>query len=250
MRFILFLLLLPVSVLVAAQPAADTIRPGNLDMKYLPRGKQNYLVYIVAKDGSKKSIWLWERSCRIEQWQGKDAVVVRQQWTSSDTGFNKRELWSVNDPKDFTAVYHFSNNPKTGIEAYHFTPASVFADDTVGGNTRKGFRIPLDEPSLNWELDLETFPLLPLQNGKSFLLNFYHPGSKTPASWYRYTVTGTEILPLPGGNQVECFKLFTDYGNNRGNSTWWISRQTHEVLKMEEHFGPVTRYKIRLSVGE
>jgi hypothetical protein len=55
MRYILILLLLPVSFLVAAQPASDTIRPGNLDMKYLPRGKQSYLVYILAKDGYKKS---------------------------------------------------------------------------------------------------------------------------------------------------------------------------------------------------
>lgn len=242
-------LLLAINSLNAQSPA-DTIRPGDLQMKYLPAGKQSYLVYIVTKDGRKKSIWLWERSSKKEQWNGKDAVVIRQQWTTSDTGFNSRELISVNDPVDFTPRFHWVSNPRTGKEAYHFNKGLITGADTVKDNTRAGFTLSTDQPSFNWELDLETFPLLPLQKGKSYVINFYHPGGSAKPDWYTYTVTGMETLTTLNGKSVECYMLYTDYGKNRGNSTWWLSKDTHEVIKMEEHFGPITRYKIRLGVLE
>lgn len=242
-------LLLALNSLYAQSPA-DTIRPGDLQMKYLPSGKQSYLVYIVTKDGQKKSIWLWERSSSKEQWNGEDAIVIRQQWTTSDTGFNRRELFSVSNPLDFTPRFHQAVNPKTGKEAYHFNKGLITGADTVKNNTRAGFTMTTDQPSFNWELDLETFPLLPLKAGKSFVINFYHPGSNTKPAWYTYAVTGMETLKTLDGKSMECYKLYTEYGNNRGNSTWWLSKATHEVIKMEEHFGPVTRYKIRLGLNE
>jgi hypothetical protein len=110
--------------------------------------------------------------------------------------------------------------------------------------------MPITEPSFNWELDLETFPLLPLKEGKTFVINFYHPGSKGGPAWYNYSVTGSEKITTVNGQGIDCFKLYTEYANNRGNSTWWLSKKTHEVLKMEEHFGPVTRYKLRLAATE
>lgn len=242
-------LLLAISNLNAQSPA-DTIRPGDLQMKFLPSGKQSYLVYIVTKDGQKKSIWLWERNTNREQWNGKEAIVIRQQWTTSDTGFNSRELISVNDPVSFAPRFHWAVNPKTGKEAYDFKPGLITTADTVKDNARAGFTMTTDQPTFNWELDLETFPLLPLKPGKSYLLNFYHPGSKTQPAWYKYSVTGVETVTTLNGKSIECYKLYTEYGNNRGNSTWWLSKETHEVIKMEEHFGPVTRYKIRLGVME
>lgn len=237
------------NVLVAQQPA-DTIRPGMLQLKYLPEGAHSYLVYIKTKEGQKRNIWLWERSTSREQWNNRQAIVVRQQWSTSDTGFNSRQLLSTTDAKDFTPLYHYAANPKTGIEAYDFHPGEMVTADTVANAGRKGFKMALAEPSFNWELDLETFPLLPLKEGKTFVINFYHPGSKSGPDWYNYTVTGTETLRTVDGKTVDCYKLHTEYANNRGNSTWWLSKKTHEVLKMEEHFGPITRYKLKVSVAE
>lgn len=217
-------------------------------MNYLPAGKQSYLVYIQAPDGRKRNIWLWERDTRKEIWNGREMIGIRQQWTSSDTGFNSRQLYSVCNPADFTPVYHYSVNPKGLVEAYTFHPDRIQSADTVPQISRKGFSMPLKEPAFNWELDLETFPLLPLKEGKSFVISFYHPGSPSKPDWYTYTVTGTETLRTVDGKEVDCFKLFTAYANNRGSSTWWLSRKTHEVLKMEESFGNIRRYKIRLSV--
>ncbi|HEV7780182.1 MAG TPA: hypothetical protein VGO58_02900 [Chitinophagaceae bacterium] len=248
MRIFFFLSLLGVNSFLSAQNNTDTIRAGKFDMKYLPDGTQQWLVYI-KKDGVKKNIWLWERTTTKENWNGTNAIVIRQQWTTSDTGFNSRQLLSVVNEKDFTPVYHTTNNPKTGKEAYNFHAAEIVTADSVAGTGRKDFKMAITEPSFNWEIDLETFPLLPLKEGKTFVVNFYHPGSKSGPAWYNYTVTGSEKIKTNSG-EVDCYKLYTEYSNNRGNSTWWLNKKTHEVLKMEEHFGTVTRYKLKLAVTE
>jgi hypothetical protein len=250
MKTICLILLLSCSKLASAQPAADTIRAGQFNLKYLPSGTQNYLVYIKTKEGVKKNIWLWERSTSREKFHGQDAIVIRQQWTTSDTGFNSRQIFSAVNEKDFTPVYHTASNPKTGKEAYNFHTNEIVTADTVTDAGKKDFKMPITEPSFNWELDLETFPLLPLKEGKTFVINFYHPGSKGGPAWYNYSVTGSEKITTVNGQGIDCFKLYTEYANNRGNSTWWLSKKTHEVLKMEEHFGPVTRYKLRLAATE
>lgn len=233
-----------------SQASIDTIRVGDgqLQLKYLPAGTERYLVYI-EKDKVKKSVWLWERAVSKENWNGNPSIVIRQQWVTSDTGFNSRQLLSVNNEKTFAPVYHTSSNPKTGKEAYNYNDQEIVTADSVAGVGRKGFKIATAQPSFNWELDLETFSLLPLKEGKTFVVNFYHPGSSTAPAWYTYKVTGSEKLSAVNGEKVDCYKLYTEYANNRGNSTWWISKKTHEILKMEEHFGPVTRYKIKLSIA-
>ena len=249
MRIILFLAFIAVSYSLAAQNKVDTIRGGQFNLKYLPAGTQQYLVYL-TKDGVKKNIWLWERTTTREQWQGQNAVLIRQQWTTSDTGYNSRRLLSVVSAAGFTPVYHTATNPKTGTEAFNFHPAEIVTADTVAGVTRKDFRMAITEPSFNWELDLETFSLLPLKEGKTFAINFYHPGSQSGPAWYNYTVTGIEKIKTHTGKTTDCYKLYTAYSNNRGNCTWWLDKQTHEVLKVEEHFGPITRHKLKMAVTE
>lgn len=235
---------------VHAQNKADTIRAGDLQLKYLPLGTKQYLVYIKTKEGLKKGIWLWERTTSRELFHEQPSITIRQQWTTSDTGFNSRQITSVVNANDFTPVYHTTTNPKTGKEAYNFHTTEIVTADSIADAGRKDFKMVITEPAFNWELDLETFPLLPLKEGKTFAVNFYHPGSKTGPAWYNYTVTGSEKLKTTNGETVDCYKLYTEYANNRGNSTWWLSKKTHEVLKMEEHFGAITRYKLKLAVQE
>lgn len=250
MKLISFIFSVISSQVLFSQQAADTIRAGNLKTEYLAAGKQQYLVYISTKNGDKKNIWLWERATSREKWNGVEAIVIRQQWTTSDTGFNSRQILSVQRANDFSPLYHTTINPKTGRDAYNFHIAEIVTADTVADVTRKDFRISLEEPTFNWELDLETFSLLPLKEGRIFVLNFYHPGSKTAPAWYRYTVTGSEKIMTADGKAVDCFKLYTSYGNNRGDCTWWLAKNTHEVLKAEEHFGAITRYKLRILASE
>lgn len=245
-------LLLPAVVVAASLSAqqTDTIHAGDgqLDLRYLPAGTQRYLVYLKTND-TKKNIWLWERTTAREKWHDSDAIVVRQHWITSDTGFNHRKLVSVVDPLTFTPLYHGTETTKGG-EWFNMRSREFAAADPVAQKKYvKGAYYPL-VTSFNWELDLETFALLPLQEGKTFVINFVHPGSM-PA-WHTYIVTGSEKISAVNGEMIDCFKLYTEYehNNTKGNSTWWLSKKTHEVLKMEEHFGMVTRYKIRLAVEE
>lgn len=252
MRNAVFLLAIILTTSLQAQQTTDTIHAGDgkLKLEYLPTGTQRYLVYIKTKEGQKRSIWLWERTTTKEKWENTDAIVVRQQWTTSDTGFNRRQLMSVTDPTTFTPRYHSSENPKTGGQSFNLYSQEFITVDPVANAARNKNNLYPLVTTFNWELDLETFPLLPLQEGKTFVINFYHPGSPTMPSWYSYTVTGSEKIPTVNGETVDCFKLYIDYGANRGNSTWWLSKKTHEVLKMEEHFGAITRYKIKLAALE
>ncbi|MEI9809379.1 MAG: hypothetical protein WDO16_16750 [Bacteroidota bacterium] len=87
-------------------------------------------------------------------------------------------MLSVADEKTFMPLYHTTVNPKTGKEAYDFHATEIVTSDSVADAGNKGFKQALTETSYNWELDLETFPLLPLKEGKTFVMNFYHPGSK------------------------------------------------------------------------
>jgi hypothetical protein len=247
-----FILAIIVSSVLHAQNNIDTIHAGDgkLDLKYLPTGTQRYLVYIKTKDGDKKGIWLWERTTAREIRENKNTIVIRQQWKTSDTGYNYRKLESVVDPKTFTPIYHHTENPKTGSETFNLLSSEFLTVDPTANDARKNKNLDPMGTTFNWELDLETFPLLPLKEGKTFVINFYHPGGKTQPAWYNYTVTGTEKIATVNGEKVDCYKLYIDYGSNRGNSTWWLSKKTHEVLKMEEHFGTITRYKIKLAALE
>ena len=219
-------------------------------MKYLPSGTQRYLVYLKMKDGQKKNLWLWERTTAEETVQGKTRIGIRQNWISSDTGYNKRELYSTVNKESFAPVYHYAYNNKTGKNAYIFTKDAVVTDDTVAAVGQPGFRQEMNLPAFNWELDLETFALLPLAEGKAFVIPFYHPGGKTPPKYYKYIVMGSEKIAGPDGQAIDCFLLYTEYENNQGRSTWWISKKNHEVLKMEELYGPIKRYKIKLAAAE
>jgi hypothetical protein len=232
-----------------SQLKIDTIHAGDLDLRYLPDGNQKYLVYLVRGE-EKTNIWLWERNVSREDWHGRRAIIVRQQWTSSDTGYNSRKLISAVDDKTFYPLYHSSMNPKKGREAYNFSSTAVITADTVADAKNMGFSQALAAPTLNWELDLETFPLLPLKEGKTFVMNFYHPGGKTGPAWYSYSVIGSETIASVNGEKIDCYKLYIRYDNNQGGSTWWLSKKNHEVLKMEERFGNITRYKIKLAVSE
>lgn len=247
----LFLFLLLLMVHTGFSQKIDSIHAGGgqLQLKYAPIGTQRYIVYFGADDKI-KGVWLWERSLTSEEWHGQPALVCRQNWVTSDTGFNQRQLVSAVSSKDFSPLYHSSWNPRTGRDAYNYLPGKVVGADTVADANNKSYLQNLDEPSFNWELDLETFSLLPLAKGKTFAIHFFQPGAKQAPAWYIYKVTGTEKLKTANGQKVDCFKLYTEYANNRGYSTWWISRKTHEVLKMEEHFGKVTRFKIKLAVDQ
>ncbi|HEY0272245.1 MAG TPA: hypothetical protein VGC22_03620, partial [Chitinophaga sp.] len=156
-----------------------------------------------------------------------DFYVVQQHWFGSDSLQTERALTSICRRQDFAPLYHYSqftNVQQTLTEAYNFRADSVVTADTVKTD-RPYFAQALATPTFNWELDLELFPLLPLKNGKTLVLNLYHPGAALAPSYFTYTVKGQDDLVLYNGRKAHCWVLSIDYG--KGNyAVWWISTAT------------------------
>ena len=226
-------------LLSSAQVKQDTIllKPSNLKINQLKTGLSRYLVYIEKTDGSLFSTTIWERETKLEN----DKIIVNQIWKTTDTS-RVRHVYSISNKKDFTPIYHYTKMGSTLVEAFDFKHDKIVGSDTVKNNSKQSFKIPLSEPSLNWELDLEIFQTLPYAMGKTFALNFYHPGGKAQPNNYYYSVIGKEPY-----RNYSCWLLQIDYGKGN-NATFWIDENTFEVVKMEEKYGAITRYKVKFEI--
>lgn len=107
------------------------------------------------------------------------------------------------------------------------------------------FKVVLNAPAFEFPMDLELFALLPFKKvGQQFAMAFYEPG-RPEAKYYPLAVTGKADLPLPGGQRVACWLLRIDYAPG-SFATFWISDKTREVLKMQEVYKGIRRYKVKM----
>lgn len=237
------------SLTAQAQGPADTIRPGkgHLLTTALKPGLRQYLVtFQNPKQTRSLGFWYWQRDIRIIDHGGEKVFAITQHWYGSDTAAY-RSVYSLNAVADFAPVYHRESvHGKTA--AYNWKADGISGTDSVEENSRKGFSLKFDEPNLNWNLDIETFEMLPLAAGKSFLINFYDAGLDPP-KYVLYKVVGSEEIVLMNGEKVDCWKLGTEGTDPRGGAyseTYWISKKGHEFLKEEDAFSGMFRYKIKM----
>lgn len=212
----------------------------------LKPSKSQYLVSVHTLNPERvRNLFLWKRELSFEIRNGKEVIVVTQDWQGQDTLFT-RKVYSISEKATFKPIYHYAKSPR-GVEAFNFEADKIVGADSVANNTRKGWQIALKEPTLNWELDLETLALLPFKEGKTFAVNFYHPGARSEPQYYLYKVAGSEMLELAGGQKMDCWKLEIDYGQQNSTATFWVSKKTREVLKSMDTFKGGYRYKVKLS---
>lgn len=211
-------------------------------------GKRQYLVYLeTIETGAAKFLSIWNRSTKIITVDGEQVVETQQKWSGDNAMFVKT-IYSLNRVDDFSPIYHQVENGGNTVSAYEFDDETVFGAVDVEGNTKADFSMPSVSRTLNWELDMETFALLPLEGGKIFSLNFYHPGSKTEPNDYLYEVTGSEVLTDMDGNEIDCWTLRIDYGG--GNyAIFWLQKSDKQMIKMEEKWNDMKRYKVRLGIN-
>lgn len=248
-------LVLSLPLLVASfitQPAAaqqtDTIRVGDRRLRpaRLRLGTRQYLVYYYSPARPNMlGFWLWRRELQAVRYQGQPAIHVRQHWYGSDTS-SYREIVSLVRAADFAPLYH-TETVKGQRKAYNWNPTGIAGTDSVAENQARAFQLAFRQPVFNWNLDIETFELLPLAAGKRFAIPFYDAGSQPPA-YVVYTVVGRELLTLPGAAPVACWKLVTEGKTPTGapySQTFWISQRNHEFLKEEDQMPNFYRYKIK-----
>jgi hypothetical protein len=232
---------------VWAQTDTIRIQDKQLITQVLQPGNKQYLVYFQnVKNKKSLGFWFWLRSIAVENKNGEKVFIISQNWYGSDTT-TYRSVYSVNKAADFAPVYH-SESRGGKIKAYNWSAQKITGADTVKDNTAKGFSLDFKQSNFNWNLDIETFEMLPLAAGKTFAINFYDAGLQPPA-YVLYKVTGSEVLTTLNNDQVDCWKLFTesDYQGKHYTETYWISKKGHEFLKEEDSFDGGYRYKIKLS---
>lgn len=224
----------------------NTIKIGinDLEMNYLKEGRNQYLVYIEKPDKSIIDMSIWERKISFSKCHNEDVIIIEQNWKNQDT-IRQRYVYSINKRENFQSIYHYSKSGKGKIDAFNFYQDKIIGADSVMNNSKKDFLLTLKQPTLNWELDLETFRLLPFEKGKNFQINFYHPGGKSAPKFYNYNVIGEEEIKDVSGNSINCWLLKISYDEN-SYATYWIAKNNREVVKMVEQFNGIKRYKIKL----
>lgn len=247
-KLLLFIYLLLTGVQIYAQ--TDTIRlsgKNTLATAQLKPGNYQYLVYMHnPKTGRDSNMSIWKRNVTFTKWNKHDVIVISQQWFASDTMLN-RTVYSISRRDNFQPIYHYTFMQRTGAEAFNFYDDKITGADSVANNIKKDFNITLNEPTLNWELDLEIFNTLPIKKiGQTFMIPFYHPGGRSEPKYYAYTVAGEEKITGTDGNYYDCWQLKINY-DDKNYALFWLSKKTKEVLKMQEHFNGWYRYKVRLA---
>ncbi|MBV8256141.1 MAG: hypothetical protein JO154_26335 [Chitinophaga sp.] len=231
------------------QAQTDTISPAHipLDTRYLKPGMRQYLVYFQKKGQEKQLFWMniWQREVKTIMIDNTPVFETVQHWYSEDST-RYHEILSINSIADFQPLYHLQtvgNNTKV----YLWSDTDI-KGDTVSVNKAKDFQLTFDMPNYNWNLDLETFEMLPLAADKTFLIRFYDAGLEAP-KYVTYKVIGTETIQTLDHQSVACWKLFTAGESPRGKytQTFWISCKNHECLKEEDIIGDnMRRYKVKL----
>ncbi|MBD1394191.1 DUF3108 domain-containing protein [Mucilaginibacter glaciei] len=240
------LLILSGTNIASAQVDTIRLKDHRLNTSALKPGLRQYLVYFqIPKSPKILRYWLWLRNTQIENRKGQRVFVTSQHWYGSDT-MSYRTAYSVNKVNDFAPLYH-SETVAGKNRSFNWGADKIVSADTAAINTLKGFSLDFTSPNFNWNLDIETFEMLPLAAGKIFAINFYDAGSGKP-DYIIYKVIGSEVITTYDNHQVDCWKLFneSDYRGQHATETFWISKKGHEFLKEEDAFPGGFRYKVKM----
>jgi len=222
-----------------------SIKNNNLRMANLKEGSSKYLSWTKnSKSGRVSWISMSERVIYFKKINGRDVIIVVQHKFINDTSRNNF-VYTVSDRNNFETLYDYTSNSKV-IEAYDYHGYEVRGADTVKQNSRHNFSLKFTDLPYCFELDVETLRALPLKNvGQKMTMAFYQPGRSTSPKLYPVEVIGEEQLPTVRNEKVDCWvvKLTSDSENY---DLSWISKSTHEYLKLESHDPEGIFYKVKL----
>lgn len=228
----------------------------DINTKVLIEGTHRYLVYFTKGENTPRTnLQIWTRMIDRGDVNGKPAITIKQVWESKDSVMHTTT--SVCDAKTFLPKYHELWWSQRGAAKIDFENAKVsFNDKPVSeADTARipkliwaGYKSAEGKFFLNWHLDLEVFPTLPFKEGRTFIIPFYDPGTASSLQDAAYTVAGSGKLSGYNGQEIDCWLMTHESKNNR--ETFWISKKTHEVLKLKQQFGENFRYKVKLEFSE
>ncbi|MCO6359655.1 DUF3108 domain-containing protein [Roseivirga pacifica] len=224
--------------------AQDTIRVGHRFKQFenLELGTVTDIVY--NEYSGKLNGSLKTRTTEMIELNGKEYVKITHIWRSPNAQNSGRFEYYC-EPYTLKPVQHIRYTDSKGKEAFHFTEQLISGLDSASENQQADFELVLTEPTYNWEIDLETYALIPMSKGKKVVMPFYHPGSPTKPDFYTLEVTGTESIKLANGKTMECWVIFTDYHGTQPTK-FWYTKAGQNFVKMEGEYKGMKIYKTRL----
>lgn len=241
-NIILFIVLFGLSTLYSQ---TDTINTQNhkLQLKHLNLGDSRYLAYFQDKpDGLKYNIEIWDRRLDINADGMYSTHWVRQ---------NSQDLFTYDIQVDeyfkplgeqMTKTSIQNKAKKTERKHFIFEDNRMYSHRDSLEHNADSFQMNNTGLAFNWELDLETLGMLPLDQNDAFAVNFYHPGSKTPPKYYLYKKVRKDTLTF-NAKPMDCWVLKINH-NDKQWSEFWIDKSTRRVLQMRDYFYGKYRYKI------
>ena len=246
---LLIILYLPVLTTSAQVDSINTIN-NKLIYEQLNFNQNTYVVYFQdSLSGLKYNISIWDRKLSPITINGQERYQLNWRRHNSDTAWVANYKIVV-DSETFTPisekiVVDINKPSKRQLRRYFIFENNkmITSSDTVLHNDKE-VKIENLNYAFNWELDMETFSILPLAKDKRFAINFYHPGGMPPA-YYLYVVTSIETI-IYNNKEMDCW-ILKKSDENGDYSKFWIAKDSHQVLKLEEKFGDQYRFKFKIS---
>lgn len=243
------------AVAINAQSKVDTINSSNnkLLTSKLTEFSKEYLVYRADSTKERKNIGdIWKREVKFSKFNNKEAVEFTWKWFTKDGSLYKT-VTNICDRKTLAPLHHLAVTNKigdprydrsAGTKAFNYSREEMYPDKNVTDNSALGNNpVKLSIPIISWELDLEILPLLPIKKtGQIFAVSFFDPSEKE-ASYHLYEVAGKAKLKLNSDTQVNCWLLRINY-DEKNYAAFWLSEKSGEVIKMEEVYNSVYRFKV------
>jgi hypothetical protein len=237
-RLILSALLAGLSV--STQAAVTNVDVGAQLARFslLKPGAHHYLRYFRTADGANIPLDIWTRDVRFEQRDGRQQLHIVQRWdgamaSPSSPGSVKR-LDSWFETATFRPLSHVRITEKDGkklVEGFVFAPERVSGMQDLADNSQKALSVASNEPTFNFETDIEFLQALPLAEGYEASINFYHPGGPAPKR-YSFKVAGSETIAGPAG-PLDCWIVTTDYGTPGADAKFWFAKGSQLMVRQE-----------------
>lgn len=233
-----------------AQKDTIVINAKNLKINNLQFGKSTFLIYAKkGKDKPAQNQTLVEINVSKQIHDGLNAVAIEQTWYEKDTILHT--AFTLLKESDLSTIQHNfwwkRNGQKLSFDFEKKT--SNFEGkitETQKEKLTKDFNIATESGYfLNWHSDLTFFPLLPFKENTVFKIPFYDPGFGIP-KFEIYEVIKSETI-----EGIDCWVL--EYAlpkNMKGYQRFWIAKKAREVIKEEDNFNGMYRYKLKMMVSE
>lgn len=217
----------------ASAAAVHTLKVGEALPRFtlLKPGTHRYLRARASGD-SVTPTDLWTRTVSFEPREGRTALRIIQRWEAPSQTLHLDSWFEPGTFRPFTHDRTLRKGEESRLESFDFRPDGVVGRAGVASNTREGFRQATPEPFYNFEVDMEFLQTLRLAQGYEVSVPFYHPGAEG-AERTLFKVVGRERLPAPGGLDLDCWVVTTDYGKPGPLSRFWLARSGQQLVRIE-----------------